>query len=100
MSSYDAKTDALYYASILMSRSTEANPVKRAAQTIHLAEMLQDWLENGRKPRIDEGLLNHIYFGPPRAPDQSSQIRRGHQTPTGANGKGYYGASLRHFSEN
>lgn len=99
MSSYDTKADALYYASILMSRSTEANPTKRAAQTIRVAEMLQDWLESGRKPQIDEEVLNHIYFGPPR-PAQSSEAKRNRQSPERANGNGHYGGSSRYFLDN
>lgn len=94
--SFESRSDALYYASILLSHSTEASLQKRAAQAVELAEVLQRWMESGERPDFD-GNLDLVYYAanrPVRGDAQPRQntadeVRRG-RLYDGSGGRRYF----------
>ncbi|MCX8016360.1 MAG: hypothetical protein N2690_00455 [Rhodocyclaceae bacterium] len=72
----EIKSDALYYAAIMLSHSTEANATKRAAQAIHIAQMLEKWLRDDVVPDYS-GNLELIYYAQNRPQQSGKQTQEG-----------------------
>lgn len=75
--SIDTRSDALYYACILLSNSEEASATKKAAQAIHIAEMLEEWISKGTKPEFSGNVELVYYSKNPRTQSNGQSNGRG-----------------------